>query len=171
MFDGFLPYLPPDHLQKIVFTIFVLAFTVIFSAFAKKAVDVAPHTIRNLLKSILDIALFLIAILIILSKWDIDIMPILTGAGILGLAVSFGAQTLVKDVIAGIFIVIENQYSVGDRVKVADHEGIVDRITLRLTILKDKHGHFVYIPNSQITSIVRFDSKPKLSSSYTRGVN
>ncbi|MGB2696402.1 MAG: mechanosensitive ion channel family protein, partial [Candidatus Zixiibacteriota bacterium] len=82
----------------------------------------------------------------------LDIGPILAGAGILGLAVGFGAQTLVKDVISGFFILMEDQYRVGDVVEVAGIGGLVEQMSLRVTILRDLEGKVHYIPNGSIST-------------------
>ncbi len=113
------------------------------------------RTLRSLLKNLSDGLLFLVALLIILSHWGVNIIPILTGAGILGLAFSFGAQTFVKDLISGFFIILENQFNIGDTIKVDAHEGEVIRMTLRMTVLRDKKGNIIFIPNSQITTVVK----------------
>ena len=121
------------YLNRLFFSAGALAVTLLLSYFLKKSIDLVftgvkrkvadnyvlakTRTIRSLLKNIIDVALFLVAILIILSDWGINIAPILTGAGILGLAFSFGAQTLVKDLIAGFFIVAENQFNIGDKIQ------------------------------------------------------
>lgn len=115
-------------------------------------------TLKSLLNSIGDVVIFSMVIFIFLSYWGIDILPLLTGAGIAGLAISFGAQTLVKDLISGFFIIVEDQYNVGDIVKIGESEGTVRKITLRLTVLKDKKGNYIYIPNSQVTTVTRFES-------------
>lgn len=112
-------------------------------------------TIRSFLKNIADGLLFFVVILMILSQFGVNILPILTGASVLGLAVSFGAQTLIKDLISGFFILMEDQFNVGDYVKIGNFEGEVYKLTMRLTVLKDKKGDLIYIPNSQITSVVR----------------
>lgn len=159
------------YINKIFFTSIVLFVTLLIVFLLKKGIDLIfigvkkkvqssyilskTATIRLLLKNIVDVVLFLLALLIILSHWGINITPILTGAGILGLAFSFGAQTLVKDLIAGFFIIAEDQFNVGDRVKIGNFEGEVHKITLRLTILKDKNENLIYIPNSQITTIMK----------------
>ncbi len=110
---------------------------------------------RTILKGIIDIVFFLIAVLIVLSYWGVNIIPILTGASILGLAISFGSQTLIKDFISGFFILLEDQYSIGDKVKIGNFEGEVQEITLRLTILKDSKGNQIFIPNSQVTTVIK----------------
>jgi small conductance mechanosensitive channel len=116
------------------------------------------RTIRSLLKNLIDAVLLLITLLIILSSWGVNIIPILTGAGVLGLAFSFGAQTLVKDIIAGFFIILEDQFDVGDTVEIAKIEGEVYKMTLRVTVLKDKKENLIYIPNSQITTVKKLKS-------------
>jgi small conductance mechanosensitive channel len=113
------------------------------------------NTLNSILFNLIDVALFGVTILIILSHWKIDIAPILTGAGIFGLAISFGSQTLVKDIISGFFIISESQYNIGDRVKIGTYEGRVYKVTLRLTVLKDDEGNKIYIPNSTITTVTR----------------
>jgi small conductance mechanosensitive channel len=113
------------------------------------------RTARSLIKKIIDIALFLTVLLMILSQWGVNILPILTGASILGLAISFGAQTLIKDFISGFFILLEDQFNLGDRVKINNFEGEVYSLGLRVTILKDSKGNLIYIPNSQIATVVR----------------
>lgn len=112
-------------------------------------------TVRSFLKNIADGLLFFVAILMILSQFDVNILPILTGASVLGLAISFGAQTLIKDLISGFFILMEDQFNVGDYVKIGNFEGEVYKLTMRLTVLKDKKGNLTYIPNSQINSVIR----------------
>ena len=79
--------------------------------------------------------------------------PILAGAGILGLAFSFGAQSLVKDVITGFFMLVENSISVGDTVEIAGKTGTVERVTLRVVRLRDVDGTLHIIPNGQITTV------------------
>lgn len=117
------------------------------------------RTIEYLIKSILNLVILGMTVLTVLSLWGINILPLLTGVGILGLGFSFGAQTLVKDLIAGFFILVENQYNVGDKIKSGTYEGEVIKITLRLTILRDGKGHITYIPNSQILAVTRYADK------------
>ncbi len=91
-----------------------------------------------------------IAIMMILKQVGLDIGPILAGVGIIGLAVGFGAQSLVKDVINGFFILLENNFRVGDVVKVGDVAGLVESMSLRVTVLRDLEGKVHVIPNSSI---------------------
>lgn len=118
-------------------------------------------TLRGFLKNIVDFVLLFVAVLMILSQFNINITPILTGAGVLGLAISFGSQTLIKDLISGFFILIEDQFNVGDYVKIGNFEGEVYKLTIRLTVLKDKEGNLIYIPNSQIVNVVRIKKSKK----------
>ena len=89
-----------------------------------------------------------------LSLSGVDIRPILAGAGIIGLAVGFGAQSLVKDFVSGLFILIENQYDVGDTVKIGTFEGEVLQISMRSTSLKDADNNVYYISNGAIKDVV-----------------
>ena len=161
-------------LSKIGFTLFITAFIVLLSFLSKKMIDVVfsrirtrvqskemlgkTKTIRSLLKNVIDAALFIMYLLMVLSNWGVNIMPLLTGAGILGLGVSFGSQTLVKDIIAGFFIIVENQFNVGDTVKIKDNTGEVVGLTLRLTVLRDEKGNIIYLPNSEVTTVTVFKS-------------
>lgn len=115
-------------------------------------------TLKSLLNSIGDVVIFTMVVFIFLSYWGIDILPLLTGAGIAGLAISFGAQTLVKDLISGFFIIVEDQYNVGDVIKIGENEGTVSKITLRLTVIRDKKGNHIYIPNSQVLTVTKYES-------------
>lgn len=91
-----------------------------------------------------------IAVLMLLEVVGIDIGPALAGLGIAGIAVGFGAQTLVRDLLAGIFIVFENQYNQGDVVRIADVDGTVEEFTLRRTVLRDLDGTVHNVPNGAI---------------------
>jgi small conductance mechanosensitive channel len=115
-------------------------------------------TISQLLRSVGRVVVFAVALLLTFNVF-IDIGPILAGAGILGLAVSFGAQSLVKDVISGFFILFENQFAIGDVVEAAGKSGVVEKMTLRVVVLRDLKGVMHVIPNSEI----------KVVSNMTRG--
>lgn len=108
------------------------------------------HTLAGVFRS-LGIALILIvAVLMALSELTIDITPLIAGAGIVGLAIGLGAQTLVKDLIGGLFILLEDQYHIGDVVKVGAVSGTVEQITLRATYLRDGDGTLHLVPNGEI---------------------
>jgi len=96
------------------------------------------------------VIIIIIAAFMILSELDINIAPILAGFGIAGIAVGFGAQYLIRDLIAGIFILIENQYRVGDVAKIADIAGLVEQVNLRKTVLRDLDGIVHHVPNGEI---------------------
>lgn len=110
------------------------------------------QTVAQLLRSVGRIVLILIATLLSLDIF-FDIGPLLAGAGILGLAFSFGAQSLVKDVISGFFILIENQFAVGDVIEAGGKSGVVERMTLRVVMLRDLRGVLHIIPNGQIGTV------------------
>jgi len=112
-------------------------------------------TLKAFIDSLIYVAVYFVALFFILERWGVNMTPFLTGAGILGLTFSFGAQSLAKDLISGFFIIFDNQFEVGDYIKVGTLEGEVKKITLRQTILKDKNDNLILIPNSQITSVVK----------------
>ena len=107
-------------------------------------------TLVSVIVTTLEIFILLIFVLMVLSEFNFNITAILTGAGVLGLAISFGAQSLVKDLIAGFFIIMENQYRKGDVVRIADISGAVEEINLRRTILRDLDGIAHVVPNGEI---------------------
>jgi len=114
---------------------------------------VRTQQLRTLSSVIYSVGVFVIlfgAAMEILDKLGIQMAPLLAGAGIAGLAVGFGAQTLVKDVINGFFILLENWYDIGDVVKIGAVQGTVEAITLRRTVLRDGDGSVHNIPNSEI---------------------
>jgi small-conductance mechanosensitive channel len=87
----------------------------------------------------------------ILSALGVSLGPFIASAGVIGLGISFGAQSIFKDMLTGIFILIENQYSVGDTIKIAGLQGVVEDLSLRVTRLRDGDGTVYIVPNSQIT--------------------
>jgi small-conductance mechanosensitive channel len=111
------------------------------------------ETLTRTLGNIITIIVWFFAGMMILKELGVEIGPILAGAGIAGLAVGFGAQSLVKDFLSGIFIIIENAFRVGDVVKIADTAGLVEKITLRTTTLRDLEGKVHIIPNGQIAVV------------------
>jgi len=111
------------------------------------------ETLLSVFGGTLRFAVYILAILIILSELGINIAPILAGLGVAGLAIGMAARDILADFISGIFIILENQYEIGDRVKIAGIEGEVKEITLRKTVIVDESGFFHLIPNSQIKII------------------
>jgi small-conductance mechanosensitive channel len=116
------------------------------------------RTISQLLRSVGKVTIVAIAVLLTFNVF-INIAPILAGAGILGLAISFGAQSLVRDIISGFFILLENQFAVGDVIEVAGKSGVVENMSLRVVVLRDLEGTMHVIPNGEI----------KVVSNKTRG--
>jgi small-conductance mechanosensitive channel len=113
-------------------------------------------TISRVLRNTIGIVIGILVLFTILAEIGINIGPALASLGILGLAVGFGAQNLVKDIINGLFILIENPYGVGDVVKVAGIAGLVEEINLRRTILRDLDGIVHYVPNGEINIASNF---------------
>jgi moderate conductance mechanosensitive channel len=111
------------------------------------------QTLASLLGNVAAITVFVVATLTILDILLQNIGPILASCGILCLAFSFGAQSLVKDVISGTFMLMEGQFGVGDVVKVSDVSGLVEKITLRTTVLRDVEGAVHIVPNGEITRV------------------
>lgn len=110
------------------------------------------QTISGLLKGVGRIVIIIFAVILTLDTF-INIGPLLAGAGIVGLAVSFGSQSLVKDVIAGFFILMEHQFDIGDVIQVAGLSGGVEKMTLRAVTLRDLDGTVHIVPNGQIATV------------------
>lgn len=108
------------------------------------------NTIGLTLKKLVKYTLYFIGILMILEMFGIKTTSILATAGVGGLAIGFGAQSLVKDVITGFFILLEDQYAVGDYIQVSSYEGIVEELGMRVTKLRDFSGELHIIPNGEI---------------------
>ena len=115
----------------------------------KKRADTLSSVVRYVLMAMI----LAVAAMMSLKELGLDIGPILAGAGVVGLAVGFGAQSLVKDIISGFFILLEDQIRVGDVVQIADKSGLVEKVTLRMVILRDFAGTVHYIPNGQIAVV------------------
>ncbi|MBI3309806.1 MAG: mechanosensitive channel protein, partial [Serratia liquefaciens] len=114
------------------------------------------RTLLTLFRNVLAIVISTITIMIVLSQVGINIAPLLAGAGALGLAISFGAQTLVKDVITGVFIQFENGMNTGEYVTVSGITGTVERMTIRSIGLRDDYGVYHIVPFSSITTLANY---------------
>lgn len=112
------------------------------------------RTLLPLLRNFILIVLLLIVVMIVMSQVGINIGPLLAGAGVVGLAVGFGAQTLVKDIITGLFILFEDQIQVGDVIEVAGHAGLVEAMTIRTLRLRDLEGIVHILPFSQVDTVM-----------------
>jgi small conductance mechanosensitive channel len=111
------------------------------------------HTLGEVVRYVMVFVVVAVAAMTILRELGINIGPILAAAGVVGVAVGFGAQSLVKDVISGFFILMEDQIRVGDVVEIAGKGGLVEKVNLRVTILRDVAGNVHYIPNGQINVV------------------
>ncbi|HNX95396.1 MAG TPA: mechanosensitive ion channel family protein [Holophaga sp.] len=122
-------------------------------------------TLGSVLENTARILVLAFFVLTTLQEFGVNISPLIAGAGIAGVAVGFGAQSLVKDVIAGFFLLMENQYGVGDIIAVDDRRaGTVERMTLRITQIRDSEGRAHYVPNGSINQVV------VLSKDYARAL-
>lgn len=108
------------------------------------------RTVTSVLTSVGVFVIFFVAVLEVLSLLGLNLGPMLASAGIAGLAIGFGAQTLVRDFINGFFILFENQYDIGDTIRIAGVKGVVERMSLRSTILRDDDGTLHMVPNSSV---------------------
>ena len=118
--------------------------------------NVRLNTLRGILVSTLRVVIVIAAFVTLLSEFGVNVTALLAGVSILGLAVSFGAQSLVKDVITGFFILLEDQYGVGDVVRVNGKDGLsggVEAVSLRTTVLRDLEGTAHVIPNGEIRTV------------------
>lgn len=107
-------------------------------------------TIKHVLKSTIDFVLFVLISMFALTKIGVDIRPILTAAGVLGVAVGFGAKRFVEDIITGLIILFEGQIRVGDVVEIGGKTGTVERFNLKMVVLRDSNGYVHYIRNGMI---------------------
>lgn len=175
-----------EYLEKIITVIVIILATKLIMRFIRFFVDKIfsdyqigklkyhprrAQTLKSLIKSIIHYTLYFLAGMMILEEFNFPISSILAGAGILGLAIGFGAQNLVRDVISGFFILFENQFSVGDHVKIDDIEGIVEEIGLRTTIIKSFAGQICIIPNGKINIVTNFHAAKSMRIMFDIGVS
>ena len=116
-------------------------------------VEQRTETLRHIIRSVSKTVVVVLVLLTISSELGFNIGPVLASAGIVGLAVGFGAQSLVKDVISGFFILFEDQFGVGDVVKIGDFSGVVEQMTLRATMLRNLEGQVYVVPNGNIQNV------------------
>lgn len=134
------------------------------------------NTVAEILKKLVKYLLYFLGVVIVLEMFNINTTSILATAGIGGLAIGFGAQSLVKDIITGIFMFLEDQYSVGDLVKIGSFEGNVEELGLRVTKLRDFSGELHIIPNSSIQIVTNKTRGPmralvKISMAYEENID
>ncbi|NNF65568.1 MAG: mechanosensitive ion channel family protein [Acidimicrobiia bacterium] len=111
------------------------------------------QTLESVLTSLASVVIYLVAILIILGEFNINLGPLIAGAGIAGIAIGFGAQAVVKDFLAGIFMLIEDQFGVGDVIDVGEATGVVEAVSLRTTKIRDVDGTVWFVPNGEIQRV------------------
>ena len=120
--------------------------------FAKRQSERA-RTTGSVLTSILKAVIWIIALGMILGEFGFNLGPVIASAGVIGVAIGLGAQTLVRDILSGIFMLIEDQYGVGDTVDVLDIEGVVEKVGLRVTTVRDGQGTLWYLRNGEILKV------------------
>jgi small-conductance mechanosensitive channel len=125
---------------------------------SKEGMEKRTNTLLSIFKGVGRVFILIVAIIMVLEEVGVPVAPVLAGFGIVGIAIGFGAQYLIRDLIAGIFIILENQYRVGDVAKVADVAGLVEEVTLRKTVLRDLDGIVHHVPNGEI----------RIASNFTR---
>ncbi|MFT5359785.1 MAG: small-conductance mechanosensitive channel [Candidatus Paceibacteria bacterium] len=164
-YTNLLPWLKTDGLEIIL----VIAGVFIVRKFGHMAIDkivrssvsrdaygtdvderAREDTLIQILEGVVSVLLWIVALMMILSSIGINIAPLLAGAGLVGVAVGFGAQYLVRDMITGLFIILENQYRVGDIICLDGACGTVETVTLRTTTLRDLDGVVHTVPNGEI---------------------
>jgi small conductance mechanosensitive channel len=111
------------------------------------------QTLAQVLRSIASIAIWSVAVVMMLGELGVNLGPLIAGAGIAGVAIGFGAQSLVKDFLSGMFMLVEDQYGVGDIIDVGDASGTVEQVTLRTTRVRDVNGTVWHIPNGTIERV------------------
>lgn len=126
---------------------------------SRSRLEKRAETLGSVCLAIGNTVIYTIILFMVLSLFNVDIRPVLAGAGIIGLAIGFGAQSIVKDFVSGLFILIEDQYNVGDEVKIGAFSGKVIGLSLRSTILKDNEEKLYYIQNGAISNVINFSKK------------
>ena len=110
-------------------------------------------TIGGVLSATLKATTWIVASAMALGEFGFDLGPLIASAGIVGVALGLGAQTLVRDILSGIFMLIEDQYGVGDTVEVLEIEGVVEKVGLRVTTVRDGQGTLWYLRNGEILKV------------------
>lgn len=136
----------------------VLANNYLLTPEANLRLQLRISTISSVTKSIVVVSWIVVGILVGLSVVGVNIAPLLAGAGLIGVAISLASQNLIRDAINGFFIILEDQYAVGDVVGIGEATGFVEAINLRITQLRDTEGRLVTIPNSEIRTVTNYTS-------------
>ncbi len=151
-------YLLNNILRKLISRAIRIA-VVADETMSKESEKRREETLIHISDGAIRVLIIIIAFLMILQNIGLEIAPILAGAGIIGLAVGFGAQYLIRDIITGLFIILENQYRIGDVIKIGDSDGTVEKINLRMTTLRDLNGTVHHIPHGEIKRVSNLSKK------------
>lgn len=111
------------------------------------------RTTGTVLSSTLNSIVWIIALAMLMGEFGFNLGPLIASAGVIGVALGLGAQTIVRDVLSGIFMLVEDQYGVGDKVEVLDVKGTVEKVGLRITTIRDSNGTLWYLRNGEILKV------------------
>ena len=137
---------------------FAIASNYLLTPEANWRLQLRVSTISGVAKGVATAAWVIVGVLVALAAIGVNIAPLLAGAGIIGVALSLASQNLIKDALNGFFIIVEDQYAVGDIIGVGEFSGLVENMNLRITQLRDAEGRLVTIPNSEIKMVANFSS-------------
>ncbi len=166
-FQSLIPWFLSNGIKVVVILVAAIVVDRFFKVFIKKVINKQirdrvdgerkkrAKTLISVFGGTIKFIVWITAFLMILPEFGVNIAPILAGLGLLGLAVGMAARDIISDFISGLFILLEGQYHVGDRVKIAGLEGKVKEITLRRTTIEDEAGSVHSIPNGQIKSVTK----------------
>lgn len=172
--DLFLPWVMTHGIRIIIIAVAAIIINTVLSRLIIRAVRIAvvqdknqpveaekkrEDTLIRIFNGALNIVILLMAVLMIMQEFGMEIGPILAGAGIVGLALGFGGQYLIRDIITGMFIILENQYRIGDVINVDSTGGLVEDISLRKTTLRDMNGTVHHIPHGEIKIVSNLSRK------------
>lgn len=138
----------------VIFFIWLITLLITFIIRLLMKKNSRSETVGTILRSMINYFAILIALFLILSAWGVETRTLLAGAGILGLALSFGAQSLIEDVISGLFLIFEKQFQIGDVIQIGDFRGTVLEIGIRVTKFEDLNGDIKIVNNSDIRGAI-----------------
>lgn len=144
----------------IIATIFLARFATAlirtgFTLFERRATG-RGETLSAIFRGVAQSIIFFVGLLTVLQHLSVNVTPILASAGVIGIAIGFGSQSLIKDYFAGLMILLEDQFNVGDTIKIGETTGIVERLTLRMTLIRALDGSLTTIPNGSIALVSNF---------------
>jgi small conductance mechanosensitive channel len=139
------------------------------AALAQARVVQRAKTMGSVLANVITWTVFTLAVTMILSELGVAVGALIAGAGIIGAAIGFGAQNLVRDFLSGLFIVLEDQYGVGDKVDLGEASGVVENVGLRVTKLRDSKGTVWFVRNGEILRVGNLSAKPAIASKKSSG--